>query len=52
MEIMRRLYVAGERGQLELCMIYAQRAIEEIDAKQPPATPPAKEQPATMKGKA
>lgn len=30
-EIMRRLYEAGEREQLELLRMYAERAIQEID---------------------
>ena len=31
-EIIRRLYQAGERGQLEILEIGARRSIEEIDA--------------------
>ncbi len=30
-EIMRRLYEANERGQLEILMLYAKRCIELID---------------------
>lgn len=32
-EIMRRLYIDGEREQLEILRLYAARCIEEIDAK-------------------
>lgn len=37
-EIMRRLYEAGERDQLDLLRIYAEVAIREIDKESKPTT--------------